>query len=145
MNLLSLNTKSTKKLSGVQKMGRFRGRGTARTIAATIAIAIVPHPHYCRRTRQACAGEMVCTFSKPHSRPPSSAPLYGVHRSSPSEKFPLFSRHPYLPPSSSPPFCPLAFSRRQILKSIEFPVGQTAKLPPNNPMGLVFQHSAAST
>lgn len=125
-------------------MERFRGREAAGTIAATIAIAIVPHPHYCRRTRQACAREMVCTFSKPHSRPPSSTPLYGVHRSSPSEKFPLFSRHPYHPHPTLLLFCPFAFSRRQILKSIEFPVGQTTKLPPNNPMGSVFQHFAAS-
>lgn len=46
---------------------------------------------------------------------------------------------PFPPPSSdSPPFCPLAFSRRQILKSIEFPVGQTTKLPPNNPRSWFF-------
>lgn len=70
--------------------------------------------------------------------PPSSTPFYIAHRSSPSESFRSFPATraqralSLLPPVASPPFCPLAFSRRQILKSIEFPVGQTAKLPPNN-------------
>lgn len=46
---------------------------------------------------------------------------------------PVLSTFPSSPSATAtPPFCPLAFSRRQILKSIEFPVGQTAKLPPNN-------------
>jgi hypothetical protein len=48
-------------------MGRFHGHGTARTMVATIAIAIVPRLHYYRRTRQACAGKMARTFSKPLS------------------------------------------------------------------------------
>lgn len=64
------------------------------------------------------------------TRPPSSTPLYGASIVALGKFSALFP-----PPSSdSPPFCPLAFSRRQILKSIEFPVGQTTKLPPNNPV-----------
>lgn len=107
-------------------MGQFRGCETTRTV--TTAIAIVLRPHYCRRTRRTCAGKMARTFSKPFS-PAIFYPSLCIDRH-PRKVSTLFP-----PPSSdSPPFCPLAFSRRQILKSIEFPVGQTAKLPPNNPV-----------
>lgn len=93
------------------------------------AIAIVPRSHYCRRTRWTCAGKMAHTFSKPYSSAIFYPSLWCIDRR-PRKVSALF------PPSSSdsPPFCPLAFSRRQILKSIEFPVGQTTKLPPNNPV-----------
>lgn len=45
------------------KMGRFRGHGTARTMAAAIAIAIVPRPHYCCHGRDgARVGKMARAF-----------------------------------------------------------------------------------
>lgn len=115
-----------------------------------IAIAIVPFPHYCRRTPEACTRK-----NGPHifeATPARHLPfLYTVHRSSPSESFRSFPAiHTPAPPPPLPPVClfsflpVLAFSRRQILKSIEFPVGQTAKLPPNNLPWLVFQRSVES-
>lgn len=70
------------------------------------------------------------TFSKPVSPAIFYPSLWCIDRR------PRKVSAPFPPPSSDspPPFCPLAFSRRQILKSIEFPVGQTTKLPPNNPV-----------
>jgi len=85
-----------------------------------------------------CRKNGPCAFSEPP--PPARCPF----RSSPwcidrrprkvSASLPQPRARVSPSPSVSPPFCPRAFSRRQILKSIEFPVGQTAKLPPNNPV-----------
>lgn len=136
-NLLFLNRENARKLSGAQKWDNFAD--VKRRAQWLRRSRLYPRSHYCRRTRRTCAGKMARTFLKTvlaRHLPPLSLSL-SFHGASivALGKFPLFSRHP---PSDSPPFCPLAFSRRQILKSIEFPVGQTTKLPPNNPRGWFF-------
>lgn len=132
-------------------MGRFPRGGTvrgqqpwrSRSPLCRFLIIVVGH-------QKLVPGKMARTFLK--LLPARHLPfLYTVHRSSPSESFRSFPAiHTPAPPPPLPPVClfsflpVLAFSRRQILKSIEFPVGQTAKLPPNNLPWLVFQRSVES-
>jgi hypothetical protein len=83
-----------------------------------------------------CRKNGPCAFSEPPLPAVPSVPRRCIDRRPRKVSAPLPQPRARASPSRSvsPPFCPRAFSRRQILKSIEFPVGQTAKLPPNNPV-----------